>query len=67
MRLQYPQLGAESDDARARNIGQPLVICIGGNTKQLLDTMAPDRRDDPELGKVSADALITEVCWRMNK
>jgi hypothetical protein len=32
------------------------------DTEQLLDTIAPDRRNDPELRKNARIILITEVC-----
>jgi hypothetical protein len=35
--------------------------------KQLLDTTAPDRCDDPELGQVRANGIEMAVCWRMNR
>ena len=54
--LQHLQLGAESGDTGAGNLGQPLVTCIGSDAEQLLDTIAgSDRRDDPDLCKMSAD------------
>ena len=40
--------------------GQPrelAVTCIGDDIEQLLDTLASDRRDDPELGKMGADRI----------
>ena len=55
--LQCLQVGAERTDTGAGNLGQPLIICIGGDTEQLLDTIASDRRDDPELGKMGADGI----------
>ena len=33
----------------------PLITSISYNAEQLFDTIAPDRRDDPELGKMRAD------------
>ena len=57
LRLQRLQLGAESNDTGACNLGQPLVIGIGGNTEQLLDTIASDRRDDPKLCKMGANGV----------
>jgi hypothetical protein len=60
-------LGTESGHTRTGNVGQPSVICICDDAEQLFDTVASDRRDDPELGKMGRMALITEVCWRMNK
>ena len=58
--LQHPQLAAESDDTRTGNLGQPLIICIGGNPEQLLDTMASRLgRDEPHVwpGDRLADRL----------
>ena len=53
--LQRPQLGTESGNTRTgKFLGQPLIICIGSNPEQLLDTLASDRRDDPKLCKMSA-------------
>ena len=55
--FQRQQLGAESGNAGARYLREPGVLCIGDNFEQLLDTIAPNRRDDPELGKVRADRI----------
>ena len=55
--LQRPQLGTESGNTRTGNLGQPLIICIGSNPEQLLDTLVSDRRDDPKLCKMSADGV----------
>ena len=41
----------------ACNLGQPLVTCIGDDIEQLLHTLAPDRRDDPKLGKMGTDRI----------
>jgi hypothetical protein len=65
--LQHPQLGAESHDTGTRNLGQPFVARIGNHFEQFIDTLASDRRDDPELGKMKRIALITAVCWRMKR
>ena len=53
--LQHPQLGAESGYTSAGDLGQPFVVWIGGDTEQLFDTIAPDRRDDAELRKKGTD------------
>jgi hypothetical protein len=50
-------LNAKSGDARARYFWQPGVLCIGDNFEQLLHTIASNRRNDPELGKVCADRI----------
>ena len=62
-----PQLGTESGNTRTGNLGQPLIICIGSNPEQLLDTLASDRRDDPKLCKMSADGIDHRGLRRMNK
>jgi hypothetical protein len=55
--LQRLQLGAEGGNTRACNLGQSLVTYIGHDTEQLFDAIAPDRRDDPELRKMSANGI----------
>ena len=40
---------------RTGHFWQPAVGCIDDDLQQLLDTPAPDRGDDPELGKIGAD------------
>jgi hypothetical protein len=34
-----------------------LVAGIGDDFEQFLDAIAPDRRDDPEFGKMSTDRI----------
>ena len=48
--LQCPQLTAESSKTCAGHLGEPVVGWIGDDFQQLLDTPAPDRGDNPELG-----------------
>jgi hypothetical protein len=36
------------------DIGHPFVVLLGNNTQQLLQPFAPDRRDDPEFGKMGS-------------
>ena len=36
---------------------KPVVVCIGDDFQQVLDAPAPDRGDDPELGKIGADRV----------
>jgi hypothetical protein len=55
--LQHPQLGAESRDTGTRDLGQPFVARIGNDFEQLTDTLASDRRNDPEFGKMGADRI----------
>ena len=67
LRLQHPQLGAKSGNTGTGNLRHPFVICIRDDTKQLLNTIAPDRRNDAELGKMGTDGIDHRVCWRMNR
>src|SRR6516165_2050280 len=55
--LQPPQLTAERSKTHAGYLRQPTVGCIGHDFQQLLDTSAPDRSDNPELGKIGADRV----------
>ena len=48
--FQCTQLTAESGKTRTGHLGEPMVGCIGDDFQQLLDTPAPDRGDNPELG-----------------
>ena len=57
LRLEHPQLGAERGEAGARNFRQPLVTCVSDDPEQFLNTIATDRRDDPELGKMGTDRI----------
>ena len=40
-----------------QRVEQPFVACIGDDSKQLFDTVAPDRRDDAKLGHMGADGI----------
>ena len=40
-----------------RNFRQPLVTCVSDDPEQFLNTIATDRRDDPELGKMGTDRI----------
>ena len=51
--LEAEQLIAQCGKTRARNLRHTFVIRIGDDIEQFLDTFASDRRDDPELGKMS--------------
>ena len=53
--LQCPQLTAESSKTRTGHFREPPVGSIGDDLQKLLDAPAPDRSDDPELGKIGAD------------
>jgi hypothetical protein len=53
--FQCQQLSPQSSHAGPCNIREPSIIDVGDNFEQLLNTFAPDRRHDPELGKMGAD------------
>src|SRR5258708_26096351 len=55
--LEAEQLSAERGKARAGNLWHPFVARVGNNMQQFHDTFTPDRRDNAELGKVSADRI----------
>ena len=45
------------DKTRTSYLRHSLVVWIGDDIEQFLDAMTPDRRDDPELSKMSADRI----------
>src|SRR5262249_47275749 len=53
LRLQRPQLGAESKEAGAGNVRQPFVAYIGDHIEQFFNAIASDRCDDAKLGKMA--------------
>src|SRR5688572_3734314 len=55
--LQHLQLGAESCNTRAGDLGQPLITCIRDDTEQLVDTPTSNRCDDAKLGKMRSDRI----------
>ena len=57
LRLEHPQLRAKGGKTLACDLWHAIVIRIGDDVEQLLDTVAADRRDDPELGKMGADRI----------
>ena len=57
--LQYPQLDTESRQTHTGNLGQPLVICVRDDAKQLLDTVAADRCNDAKLREMSPDGMLS--------
>ena len=60
--LHCSQLTAESSKTRAGHIRQPAVGWIGNDFQQVLDTPAPEGSNDPELGQIGADEVMTAVC-----
>jgi hypothetical protein len=55
--LQRPQLGSESEQTGARNLGQPSVACIGYHIEQLFNTITSDRCDNAKLCKMGTDRI----------
>jgi hypothetical protein len=65
--FQHLKLGAKGGNAPTRHVGQSLIAQISGDIEQLFDTLAPNRCNDPKFSEMAAIALITAVCWRMNR
>ena len=57
LRLQRPQLHAKGGKTFARHLRHAIIIRIGDDIEQLLDTVAADRPDNTELGKMRADRI----------
>src|SRR6476659_5202996 len=55
--LEHPQLRAKGGKTLTCDLWHPLVIRIGDDVEELLDTVAANRRDDPELGEMGADRI----------
>src|SRR6266436_6834340 len=55
--LQRPQLGSESEQTGACNLGQPSVACIGYHIEQLFNTITSDRCDNAKLCKMGTDRI----------
>jgi hypothetical protein len=55
--FQCQQLSPKSSHAGPGYLGEPSVVGIGNNFEQLLDTIAPDRCDDPELGQLRTNGI----------
>src|SRR6476620_8051499 len=65
--LETEQLSAERGETCAGNLRHPPVAWVGNNMQKFRNPFAPDRRDNAKLGKCARIALITAVCWRMNR
>src|SRR6201747_76809 len=55
--LDPPQLSPECRETRTSHLRNSLVTWVGYDIEQLLDTVTPDRRNDPELGKMGPDRI----------
>src|ERR1700716_2208553 len=55
--LETEQLIAKRGKARTANRRDPVVARVGKNIQQFGGSLWPDRRDNAELGKVSADRV----------
>src|SRR5437764_916540 len=51
------QLTAERGKTCARNRRHPFIVAVSNDMEQLLDPLAPDRRDNAKLRKVSSDRI----------
>src|SRR5258708_4092028 len=55
--LDPSQLSPECRETRTSYLWNPSVVRIGDDSEQLLDAVTPNRRNDPELGKMSPDSI----------
>ena len=55
--LDPAQLRAECRQTRTSYFRNSLIVWIGQDIEQFLDTVAPDRCNDPELGKMGPDCI----------
>src|SRR6478752_1358731 len=55
--LDPAQLSAECRQTRTSYFRNSLIVWIGQDIEQFLDTVAPDRCNDPELGKMGPDCI----------
>src|SRR6266436_9060101 len=55
--LDPPQLSPECRETRTSYLRNSLVVWIGYDIEQFLDTVAANRRNDPELGKMGPDRI----------
>ena len=55
--LDPSQLIPECRETRTSYVRNSLVVRIGDDIEQLLDAVTPDRRNDPELGKMRPDCI----------
>ena len=67
LRLQLPQLGAERGDTRAGELGYPFVTCIGDDPSSSSTPLRPTGATIPNSARWARMALITAVCWRINR
>jgi hypothetical protein len=55
--LDPSQLSPECRETRTSYVRNSPVVQIGDDIEQFLDTVTPDRRNDPELGKMGPDCI----------
>ena len=67
LRLEHPELGAERDETRTRNLGHPFVTWIGDTASSSSTPLRPTGATIPNSARWARIALITAVCWRMNR
>jgi hypothetical protein len=61
LRLEHPELGAERGETRTRNLG-PATTASSSSTP-----LRPTGASIPNSARWARIALITAVCWRMNR
>jgi hypothetical protein len=67
LRLEHPQLGAESDETSAGNLRQPFVTCVGDHIEQLFNSIASDRGDNAKhavLNRANFSLATNDRLWR---
>ena len=55
--LDPAQLSSECRQTRTSHLRNSLIVWVGQDIEQFLDTVTPDRRNDPELGKMGPDCI----------
>jgi hypothetical protein len=59
----HAQLSSECRQTRTSYLRNSLIIWIGQDVEQFLDTVAPDRCNDSELGKMAPDCIDHPRPW----
>ena len=55
--LHPSQLSPECRETRTSYLWNPSIVWIGNDIEQFLDTVTPDRSNDPEFGKMGPDRI----------
>src|SRR5262249_38411454 len=65
--FQGSQLGAESHETGACNLGQSFVTCTATTLSSCSIPLRPTAATMPNSARWARIALITAVCWRINR